>query len=173
MAADEEFVTVGRLGRPRGLNGEIFVTPLTDFPERFENIEEIYVSSHDDWEKMNVVSGRIVSGRPVLLFEDINNPEQASRLTNRFLAIAKKMLMELPKGTNYVFDLIGCEVIDEKTGDSIGKITDVELFPANDAYQIETKDGKIKSLPVIERYVKNVDVDARKVFIDPAGLIEQ
>ncbi len=173
MAADQEFVTVGRLGRPRGLSGEIFVTPLTDFPERFENIKEIFVSSKKDWEKKKVVSSKLVSGRPVLLFENINSPEQASRLTNRFLAIPKNMVMELPEGSNYIFDLIGCQVIDENTGETIGMITDVELFPANDVYMIETNDGRIKSLPVIERYVKKVDADSKKVFVDPSGMIEQ
>ena len=173
MAADQEFVTVGRLGRPRGLSGEIFVTPLTDFPERFENIKEIFVSSKKDWEKKKVVSSKLVSGRPVLLFENINSPEQASRLTNRFLAIPKNMVMELPEGSNYIYDLIGCQVIDENTGETIGMITDVELFPANDVYMIETNDGRIKSLPVIERYVKKVDADSKKVFVDPSGMIEQ
>ena len=173
MAADQEFVTVGRLGRPRGLSGEIFVTPLTDFPERFVNIKEIFVSRKNDWEKKKVVSSKFVSGRPVLLFENINSPEQASRLTNRFLAIPKNMVMELPEGSNYIYDLIGCQVIDEKTGEAIGQITDVELFPANDVYMIETNDGRMKSLPVIERYVKKVDADAKKVFIDPSGMIEQ
>ncbi len=173
MADDEEFVTVGRLGRPWGVKGEIFVTPLTDFPERFVNIEEIFVSSKNDWEKKKVVSSKFISGRPVLLFENINSPEQASRLTNRYLAIPKNMVRQLPEGSNYIYDLIDCQVIDEKTGEAIGKITEVELFPANDVYMIETNDGKIKSLPVIERYVKKVDADSKKVFVDPSGLIEQ
>ena len=149
------------------------MTPLTDFPERFDNIEEIFVSSKNDWEKKKVVSSKFISGRPVLLFENINSPEQASRLTNRYLAIPKSMVRELPEGSNYIYDLIGCQVIDEKTGEAIGKITEVELFPANDVYMIETNDGKIKSLPVIERYVKKVDADSKKVFVDPSGMIEQ
>ncbi|MEE8149922.1 MAG: ribosome maturation factor RimM, partial [candidate division Zixibacteria bacterium] len=101
------------------------------------------------------------------------SPEQASRLTNRYLAIPKNMVRQLPEGSNYIYDLIDCQVIDEKTGETIGKITEVELFPANDVYVIETNDGKIKSLPVIERYVKKVDADSKKVFVDPSGLIEQ
>ncbi|MEE8150006.1 MAG: ribosome maturation factor RimM, partial [candidate division Zixibacteria bacterium] len=113
MADDEEFVTVGRLGRPWGVKGEIFVTPLTDFPERFVNIEEIFVSSKNDWEKKKVVSSKFISGRPVLLFENINSPEQASRLTNRYLAIPKNMVRQLPEGSNYIYDLIDCQVIDE------------------------------------------------------------
>ncbi len=149
------------------------MTPLTDFPERFDNIEEIFVSSKNDWEKKKVVSSKFISGRPVLLFENINSPENAARLTNRYLAIPKSMVRELPEGSNYIYDLIGCQVIDEKTGEAIGKITDVELFPANDVYMIETNDGKIKSLPVIERYVKKVDADSKKVFVDPSGMIEQ
>lgn len=168
----EEFITVGQLGRPRGTDGEIYVTPLTDFPERFENIDEIYVSSGDSWSKMKVVSTKMISGRPVLHFENINSPEEAARLTNRYLSVPKSEIMTPPQNSFYIFDLVGCEVFDESTNKKIGVISDVEEFPANDVYTIKTDDGKIFSLAAVKMYVKKVEIENKKVIINSTGLIE-
>lgn len=171
--SSEEIITVGQLGRPRGINGEIFVTPMTDFPERFENVKEILVSDGGSWNNMRVVSSRFISGRPVLLFENYDNPEDVSRLTNRFLGVPKSQAMKLPRDSYYIFDLIGCEVCDEKENEKIGVIIDVEEFPANDAYVIRTDDGKRVSIAGVKKFIKRVDIENRKVTIDKSGLVEE
>jgi len=168
----EEFITVGQLGRPRGTTGEIYVTLLTDFPERFENMTEIFVSSGNSWEKMKVLSSRFIAGRPVLQLENINSPEEAARMTNRYLAVPKSQLMKPREDSFFIFDLIGCEVVNE-SGDRIGSIVDVDELPANDAYIVKTEDGKRLIMAAVKRFVKKVDIENRKVVVDAAGLIEE
>lgn len=171
--ATEEFITVGQLGRPRGTDGEIYVTPLTDFPERFENMTEIYISSGDSWSKVKLLSSKIISGRPVLKLENINSPEEASRLTNRYLAVPKDNIIVPPKDSYYIFDVVGCEVFDDKTKNKIGVIIDIEEYPANDAYIVKTNDGKRYTIAAVKRFIIDVNVKAKRVEIDPAGLIEE
>ena len=36
-------ITIGRVGAPQGVRGELRVVPLTDFPERFAGLEEVMV----------------------------------------------------------------------------------------------------------------------------------
>ena len=168
-----EFITIGQIGRPRGLKGEVFVTPLTDFPERFENINEIFVSEGGSWSKMKVESSRFVSGRPVLLFENHKSSEDAARLTNRYLGVPISQVMKLPQDSFYIFDLIGCEVYDDKDNKKVGSIIDVEEYPANDAYIIRTVEGKTVSIAAVKRFVKQVDMANRKVTIDLLGIIEE
>ncbi len=168
-----EFITVGQLGRPRGTDGEIYVTPLTDFPERFEKMAEIYISSGDSWSKMKLVSVKMMSGRPVLKFDDINSPEDAARLTNRYLAVPKDDIMTPPKDSYYIFDVLGCEVFDADTKNKIGEIVDVEEYPANDCYIIKTDDGKRFTIAAVKRFINKVDVNAKRVEIDAAGLVEE
>ncbi|MEA2030043.1 MAG: ribosome maturation factor RimM [candidate division Zixibacteria bacterium] len=163
---------VGRLGRPRGINGEIFVTPDTDFPDRFIGLEEIFIGNHGNWEKLEIESSRLVSGRPVLLFEGMRSPEDVARLTNCELAVLKENLVELPQESYYIFDLIGCEVIEENTGRLFGKIVDVEQYPANDAYVIDTVKGDRILFPAVKQFVKEIDIIAKRVTIDVAGMIE-
>ena len=169
----EEFITVGQLGRPRGTDGEIYVTPLTDFPERFENMTEIYISSGDSWSKMNLVSSKIISGRPVLKFENINSPEEAARLTNRYLSVPKSEIVTPPKDSFYIFDVVGCQAFDAETKNRIGEIVDVEEYPASDCYIIETDDGKRYTIAAVKKFVKKVDIRSKRVEIDSSGLIEE
>lgn len=171
--ATEEFITVGQLGRPRGTEGEIYVTPLTDFPERFEKMTEIYISSGDSWSKMKLVSVKIKSGRPALKFENINSPEKAAQLTNRYLAVPKDEITKPPKDSYYIFDVLGCEVFDSDTKNKIGEIVDVEEYPANDCYVIKAHDGKRYTVAAVQRFVNMVDVKEKRIEIDPAGLIEE
>ena len=172
MASSDDLVIVGKLGRPRGVTGDIYVTPLTDYPERFTGIDEIYVRNRDGWEILKVVSSKLVSGRPVIRFEDVTNPEQASRLTNRELAVPRDKLVKLPEGTNFIFDLIGCEVVEDGSESLIGTVVDVERYPANDVYVVKMLSGAQLQVPVVKSFVKHVDVKNKKIKIVTAGLLD-
>ncbi|RKY83281.1 hypothetical protein DRQ09_10300, partial [candidate division KSB1 bacterium] len=39
-----EFISIGKIGRPRGIKGEFFIHPLTDFPDRFKSLDSVYIS---------------------------------------------------------------------------------------------------------------------------------
>ncbi len=169
---DNEFVRVGWLGRTRGVHGEIWVTPDTDFPDRFLKLKEIFVRHRDTWEKFEIAESTLIGGRPVLRFEDITTPEDAARLTNRELAVSKADVMALPDGSHYIFDLIGCRVYDRDSGDLIGELVDVEAYPANDAYIVETVEHERLCCVAARPYVFEVDTAARRIVIDRNGLFD-
>ncbi len=169
---NEELITVGKLGKTRGLHGELYVTPLTDFPDRFLELTEIYVGSRGVWEKMKIVSSRLVGGRPVLGFESFTSPEAAARLTNRELAVPRDEVVELPEDTYYVFDIIGCAVFGDADGPQLGEVVDVETYPANDAYVVQMTDGSRRMLPATKQAVKTVDLKDRRMVIDADSLLE-
>lgn len=170
MDSHDDFVIVGRLGRRRGVAGEIFVTPETDFPERFEGMTEIYLKRRAEWVKMKIIATSFVAGRPVLKFEGVNTPEDAARLVNLDLAVPRSQMFELPEGLFYIFDLIDCDVIDTVSGQKVGKLKDVEQFPANDVYVVEKLDGRLARLAATKDFVKEIDIDGKRVLIDTNGM---
>lgn len=163
---------VGKLGRPRGVHGEIYVTPDTDFPERFVGLKEIYVRDRQRWDKFNIISSQLISGRPVIRFEEITTPQEAARMTNRLLAVPKSQIVALPRGTYFIFDLIGCRVMEEGSNRLIGLVTEVERYPANDVYVIDTTSGKEVRCPVVKQFVKKVDMKKREITIVTTGWLE-
>ena len=170
--ASENLIVVGKLGRSRGLHGDIYVTPETDFPERFNGLKEIYVQNRDGWKKMPLERTDFISGRPVLKFEGIDNPEEIARLTNRLLAVPRDRLVELPEDTFYIFDLIGCNVFQEGSEELIGEIVNVEQYPGNDVYVVRTTNDREILFPATKECIRSIDTDNRKIIVNGPGLLD-
>ncbi|MBK7142110.1 MAG: 16S rRNA processing protein RimM [bacterium] len=168
----EELITVGKLGKTRGLHGELYVTPLTDFPDRFLDLTEIFVGNRGVWEKMKIISSRLVGGRPVLGFESFTTPEASARLTNRELAVPRDQVVDLPEDMYYVFEIIGCAVYSDAGGAQLGELVDVEHYPANDAYVVRMTDGSRRMLPATKQAIKTVDLQAKRMVVDADSLLE-
>ena len=67
----------------------------------------------------------------------------------------------------YLIHLHLLDVIDIKTNQNYGKITDVLKTGANDVYQVTDLNEKNYLVPVIKDVVINVDIKNNKVFIKP------
>ncbi|MEE8576553.1 MAG: ribosome maturation factor RimM [candidate division Zixibacteria bacterium] len=172
MVEQQQFITVGQVGRTRGVDGELYITPHTDFPDRFLDMKAIYMEHQGNWEKMNIRSLRLVSDRPVVRFDGIKSREDAMRLTNKRLAVPRDEVVELPEDMFFVFDLIGCRALEAGTKRFLGEVTDVRSYPANDAYVIRTADGTEVLFPAVKQYVKEVDIEGKTIVIEPAGLFD-
>lgn len=172
MADDKDLITVGRLGKTRGVEGELYVLPLTDFPDRFLDLTEIYVEHRGVWEKLRIDSSRMVSGRPVIRFAQIETPEAASLLTNRHVAVTRDRLVKLPKGSYYIFDLVGCSVIDAVSKTVYGEVIEVRQYPANDVYIVRRPAGEDVLFPAVRQFVKKIDIAGKTIEVDSGGLFE-
>ena len=167
----DEFIIVGKLGRTRGLDGEMYITPATDFPERFFELTSIFVRTQNEWESLPIEKVRMIGKRPAVKFKRINSPEDAASLTNRDIAVTKDQVVKLPDKMYYIFDLVGCVVKDKATDETIGTIVDVEQYPANDAYVIETPEKEKIRFPAVKQFVHSVDIENKLVLVDRAGLM--
>ncbi len=168
----ETYIIIGKLGRSRGLNGDLYITPVSDDIERFLALDEFYVKSKSKWKKFEVIKTVLIGNRPVVKLKGVNNPENAAVFTNREIALLKEDLEELPDESFYVFDLVGCKVASIETNEPIGEIIEVEQYPANDVYLIETEAKELIRFPAVKHFVKSIDIDKKLVLIDKAGIIE-
>ena len=172
VTSETQFVTVGKLGRARGVHGELWVTPATDFPDRFLGLREIYVNNRGAWEKIRIISSRMISGRPVVALADVTNPEQAARLTNRELAVPREQLVQLPEDRHYIFDVVGCQAYAAGSNEPLGEVVDVVQYPANDVYVIRKADGGEMLCPAIKQFVVSIDTEHKRVTLVTDGLLD-
>ncbi|MCP4570528.1 MAG: 16S rRNA processing protein RimM [FCB group bacterium] len=172
MSKLPEYIIVGCFGRPRGLSGEINITPETDDPERFLELDDVYVVIEGQRRRLHLESAAVVGSRPVVKVEGYNSREEVARLTNLSIEIPMALARELPEGSYYQFELVGCQVIGID-GVEYGVIEEVLLYPANDLYRIKSdKFGEIL-FPVVDRFIVKVDIDKKTIIIDPPdGWIE-
>lgn len=168
-------VVVGRIARAQGRHGEVAVDPLTDFPERFAELERISVEGVADGDgesgSFPIESFRMHKGRPVLKLAGISSIEAARALRGRELRIPESELMPLAEGCFYRFQLRGLAVADRASGE-IGVVEDVVSTPGVDLLVVRGYDGEETLVPLCEAIVRNVDPIRGRVEIEaPEGLV--
>lgn len=163
---------VGRIGRPRGVSGELYIDPATDSPERFLELTNVFLIEHGERRPAKLQSVNIIGNRPVVKFEGVDSREDAARMHNRSIEIPLAQAHALPAGRYYQFDLIGCRVVG-KDGTDYGEVAEVLFYPASDIYRVTSpRFGEIL-LPAVDRFIVNVDIMAKQILIDPpVGLFE-
>jgi len=172
LAEKGQPIQVGRLGRTRGVHGWLWITPDTDFPERFADLKLILVSEQDSWREIKVEAAEVIGGRPLIKLAGIDNREDASRLTNRTLAVTAEQLVPLPPDIHYIFDLVGCDVMDAEAGQKLGVIVDIIRYPANDVYLVRTSGGRDVLFPAVADFVREIDTANRRVLVRNGGLFD-
>jgi 16S rRNA processing protein RimM len=166
VARKPEYITVGRFGRPRGVSGEIYIHPATDDPERFRELSDLIVVGEGERTKLYLESVAIIGDRPVVRIKGIDSREKAAKLTNRSIEIPGDLIRSLPEGSYYQFDLVGCAVIGTD-GTEYGIVEEILFYPANDLYRIKSDRFGEVLLPVVDRFVIEVDIDGRRIVIEP------
>jgi 16S rRNA processing protein RimM len=161
-----EYIVVGQFGRPHGVSGEIYLNVLTDNPERFQKKGTFLIRGGDGWKEIRVDSVKSSSGRPVVKIAGVDNSDQAKILLNEYLYIHNSVLGNLAEGSYYHFDLIDCRVVNE-SGHELGRVVDIETYPANDVLVIESMDGIKYLLPIIRPFLKEIDIEKKLIIIDP------
>ena len=146
----EDLITVGRVGRPHGVDGSFFVEGASEAPERFATGATLLV----DGEPAKVaVCKRGAGGRPVLkLDRDVRR--------GATLAVRRTDLPELEEDAYYAFQLVGLRV-EEEGGRALGTVIEVENRPANDTLELDS--GLL--LPLVDACVLDVDLDAGRILV--------
>lgn len=158
---ETEYITVGEVLGVWGLKGAFRVRPTTDFPERFEPGEVVYISGephpieNSNWQKDVVI----------ITLAGVDTPEAAAKLRRKTLDIPASELRELPEGQYYQFDIIGMEV-QTVDGSILGKVTDI-LNCGNDVYVVKAAGKKEVLIPATKDVVKSIDLKSKKMVIEP------
>jgi 16S rRNA processing protein RimM len=155
--SSNEYVTIGRVGRPHGLDGAFAVEDASEAPERFAAGALVYV----DGEPARIVESKRSRGRPVIRLEQ--PVERGAEL-----AVRRSELPPPEPDSFYVVDLVGLAV-EEEDGRPLGRVVEVAAAPANDVLELDTG----LSLPMVEACVKKVDVESGRIVVargfDDAG----
>lgn len=193
----DDWIEIGRIVAPQGLNGEMRVYPDTDFPERFLAPGDRWLlrPGHTDPEVMQLISGRFLAGKGlyVIKLKGINYRDQAEALRDAQLLIAAGDRLELAPDEFHVADLVGLTVKLQATGADIGTVVDIyaagndllaiRLFPevmaaAPESLSYPPKRKPKQEPPLLVPFVAEiapiVDLDAGYVVIDPPkGLLPE
>ncbi|MCB9357141.1 MAG: 16S rRNA processing protein RimM [Calditrichaeota bacterium] len=159
----DDLVLIGAVVAAHGLQGGVRVEPLTDFPERFLELESCFLRRADGGiERVKLKRCKIAPNGVLLNLEGLKSRNDAELLRGATLLVAKEERVELPDDSFYIGDLIGCSAIDEQ-GREIGKLADV-IRGGQDILSIETGQGELL-VPFVREWVGDVHVQNRTIVI--------
>lgn len=168
-SASPQMISIGRICGGHGLNGELRVLPLTDFPERFLGMERLRLFHPDgkEWRELRPTRFRFLEGKGLLLVttEEIVDRTGADLLRGALVKVTAEERVPLPEGRYWIDDLLGLEVRDEATGESLGVIEEVLQTGSNDCYMVRTPEGKLVALPAIREVIRKVDLEGRTMDV--------
>ena len=98
--------------------------------------------------------------------KNVDRVEDAEKLRNKFMYVSREDSRELEEGEFFIADMIGMDVYT-LDNNHIGTLKDVLQYAANDVYVIKSNDGKEFLIPAITKFVPTIDINERKMIIDP------
>jgi 16S rRNA processing protein RimM len=163
---------VGRIARTHGLNGQVVVDTLTDFPEqRFRKGAEIFVERGGRIEPLTLTSVRFQRERPVIGIAGIDTIDAAEALRGLELRIPVERLTPLPAGAYYHHDLVGCAV-ETRSGEVVGTVREIDRAGGGARLVVAGARGEVL-IPLAEEICTTIDPAAKRIVIDPPeGLLD-
>lgn len=159
---DEGFVAVGRVLAPFGLKGELKVQPLTDNPARFRPNAKLWAGQ----QPVSVATSREALGYVYLTLKGFHDRTSVEKFRHAMLQVPESALPPLPEGEYYRFQLLGLTVV-HRDGRVLGTLDEIIQTGANDVYRVRAPDGGEVLIPALTDVIVSVDLDARRMVVDP------
>lgn len=160
-------VEIGVVARAHGVRGEVRIALHNPQSAALERAETIFVGGRE----IAVLSARpVVGGACLVLLDGVADRDRADGLRGQPVEVGRDAL-DLEDDDVLLVDLVGCRV-ELPDGSDWGVIAAVEAGP-QDRLVIHHGDVE-RQLPVADRFLIDVDLEGRRVVVDPPeGLPEE
>ena len=172
---------VGRLTKPHGLKGGLKLELFTDNPElRFVPgaVFHLQVPTDSEWFGRTITMRELrwFNESPVGFFTEVPDRTAAESIVRAILWIDEQAVAEGQEvDAWYDHQLVGLDVVreGEQGHEVLGKVAEVQHFPAQDLLAVTTANGTVL-VPFVEAIVPSVDIEGGVVYVTPpAGLFDE
>ncbi len=167
-APEAAWVTVALLGKTRGNRGEVTALALSSRPERYERLREVRLFRGESaGEPAEVERTWFHDGTLIFKFQGIETIDDAARLSGAEVRVPASERVALDPDEFFESDLIGCEVVDRRTGEPLGRVTGWQ--DAGGAGLLEVDGDWL--IPFARSICVEIDPAARRIAVElPEGL---
>ena len=155
----QEFITVGTVVNAHGIRGEVKVNPAGFDPEFIAAFSTLYLNG----EAVKVRAARVHKSTVLLTLPGVEDMDAALALKGKTVAIRRDDAA-LPQGEYFDDELLGCDVVDDATDESLGKVTRVLHYPAHKVYEVRGQREYL--IPAVKGvFIASVDVEGGVIRI--------
>lgn len=168
-----EEIAVARVKKTQGRRGEVAAEILTDFPDRFQSLRRVHLVNADGMSSWRELEAAWLHKQAVILkFSGIESITEAEKLIGSEVRIPRAQAVPLRGNAHYVFELVGCEVVEEQSGRRIGRVTEVSAGSGQHVLSVMMEQGEAL-IPFVEEICRSIDISRREIRVRlPEGLLE-
>ena len=155
----QERITVGAIVNAHGIRGEVKLNPVGFDPAFLAEFDRFSIGGKE----MAVRSSRVHKSVLLLTLPGVEDMDAALALKGKTVEIYAEDV-ELPEGEYFDVELEGCTVLDDATGQELGKLTRVLHYPAHKVYEVKgAREYLIPAVPGV--FIASVDIDGGVVRV--------
>ena len=147
-----QFLEAGQIVNTHGVQGEVKIVPWCDSAEFLCQFGTLYI----DEKPVEVRSARTHKGNVLATLEGVDDVNAAMRLKGKTVFIDRTGVA-LPEGRHFIADLMGLEVIDAESGETLGLVADVLTPPAHEVYVV--KGAHEYMIPAVDEFLAETNVE--------------
>lgn len=155
-----EFITVGAVVNAHGIRGEVKVNPAGFDPAFIASFRTLYIGGRET----KVTAARVHKSTVLLTLPGVDTMDDALSLKGRSVAI-RRTDARLPKGQFFDEELEGCAVVDDATGEELGRLDKVLSYPAHKVYQVRGGAHEYLIPAVPDVFIVSADPDAEVIRV--------
>ena len=155
-----QFLEAGEIVNTHGIRGEVKIMPWADSPEFLCQFDTFYL----DGKPVKVLAARPHKTMVLAQLEGVDTVEKAMRLKGKVLSIDRTGV-ELPEGRHFLADLMGLTVLDNATGEELGRIEDILTPPAHEVYVVRGR-GKEYMIPAVDAFLAETNVEGGYIRVN-------
>ena len=175
MLTQSLYTVIAQIVRPQGRRGEVLADLLTDFPEKFSERKQLWLSAENSTAvaEFGLEDFWFHKGRVVLKFLGVDSISEAERLAGMLVQIPRETRSNLESGSFYVGDLIGSQVRDVSQNRILGTIEDVDQNAGAAPMLLVRQREKEYDIPFAEEFIVKFDTQAKLLELKlPEGLLD-
>ncbi|MFO7767850.1 MAG: ribosome maturation factor RimM [bacterium] len=161
----DRLIDVGTITRPWGVRGEVKVLPASDIPDRFQQLEAVWVCVGSlPPERRRIESVKELKGTVVLKLEGIETPEEAEGYREAAVGVPEEDRAPLEEDAYYIYELVGLRVEDPR-GRALGILSRVFQGSAQDVLEVRDPAGNRSLVPSVGAWVHEIDIEGGRVVL--------
>lgn len=168
----EKYVPVGKVVRPHGIKGGLKIWPYLDKESFYLELKELRLLSREAVSlDCRVVKAFKQKGHIIYYLKGIDSIEAGELWRGSEIAVPPDKFEKLPLDDYYWHELDGLTVYT-LSGQNVGRIVDFLQTGANPVLVVMGDRGEVL-IPAIKSIVTQVNLDERKIIINPLeGLLD-
>lgn len=157
----DTFTEIGKIVNTHGIKGALKVYPYTDDPNRFLDLDRVFLGKEKTILYLDTVAIR--KNMVYITFKDYNSINDVLRFKDSNIYILQEERIPLEENQYFISDLIGLKVYDEREI-YLGEVIDIQQGPGNDIYLI--KDHELTwLLPGVKEFILSINIQEKKMLV--------